>query len=54
PIYKTSMQQWQHFAEYLDPLVEGLGATGLGATGLGATGLGATGLGATGLGAQSE
>ncbi len=25
PIYKTSMQQWQHFAEYLDPLVEGLG-----------------------------
>jgi tetratricopeptide (TPR) repeat protein len=51
PIYKTSMQQWKHYKEFLAPLLEGLGATGLGATGLGATGLGATGLGATGLGA---
>ena len=39
PIYKTSMQQWQHYKEFLAPLLEGLGATGLGATGLGATGL---------------
>jgi hypothetical protein len=27
PIYKSGMEQWQHFAEYLSPLEEALGPT---------------------------